>query len=211
MLDVFIQFALGFIIALTGALIPGPLLTFVISHTLTYGKIWSGLLAGLGHCIVEAFIITSLILGLTNLFNFSLFQLVVNIIGGIALIVFGILNILTSRRWQIRNSEPKMYANSLVGGIFFTIFNATIPLWWATTGFFMLNRALMTTTMLGVAFWILGHWSADLAWFGFVGYSISKGRNYIGERVHSLIILLCGTILISLGIFFLASSSINLR
>lgn len=208
MFDILIQFALGFIIALTGALIPGPLLMFVIAHTLKFGKAETGFFAGLGHCLVEVFIVTSIIFGLTTFFKSSLFQLVVNVIGGIALIVFGVLNIIAARRRQ-KGSEPKVYNNSLIGGIFFTVFNATIPIWWATTGLIMLNHALMTTTMLGVALWVLGHWSADLSWFGFVGYSIFKGKNYVRGGIHNFIVLLCGIILISLGIVFLGSTSIS--
>jgi len=202
MFDILTQFALGFIIALTGALIPGPLLMFVIAHTLKYGKAKTGFLTALGHCLVEVFIIATIILGLTALFESSMFQLIVNVVGGIALIIFGILNIIAVRRLRIKGPEPRMDHNSLIGGVFFTIFNATIPLWWATIGLTMLNQALKTTTMLGVALWVLGHWSADLSWFSFVGYSIFKGKNYVGEKMHGFIVLLCGTILISLGIFF---------
>lgn len=211
MFDVLLQFALGFFIALTGALIPGPLLMFVISHTLKYGKGRSGLFAGLGHCVVEGFLILFILLGLAAFFNFSVFQSVVNVVGGVALVVFGVLNVLAARGRQIiGDSESRMFANSLVGGVFFTVFNATIPLWWATTGLFMLNQALMTTTILGVAFWVLGHWSADLAWYAFVGYSVSKGRNYMSEKTYQAIMLVCGVVLVSLGGFFLVSSIMRL-
>lgn len=206
MLDVIFQFVLGYIIALSGALIPGPLLMFVISNTINYGKAETGFLAGLGHCIVEAFIILAIIFGLTSLFEYGLFQMTVNIVGGMALIIFGILNIIATKKLQIDSIDSKLSHNSVIGGILFTVFNATIPLWWATIGLTMLNQALKTTTMLGVVLWVLGHWSADLSWFGFVGYSVSKGKNHVGEKVHSLVILICGIVLLSLGIIFMSSS-----
>jgi len=166
-------------------------------------------MAGLGHCIVEAFIIIAIILGLTTIFEHCLFQLVVNIVGGTALIIFGILNIITAKKLQTSNVGRRLDNNSFIGGIFFTIFYATIPLWWTTIGLTMLNQALKTTTMLGVILWVLGHWSADLSWFCFVGYSVAKGKNHIGKKTHSFIILMCGIVLISLGIVFLGSSFNN--
>lgn len=206
MLDVIFQFVLGYVVALSGALIPGPLLTFVISGTLNHGGAETGFLAGLGHCIVEAFIILAIIFGLTSLLEQSLFQMAVNMVGGAALIVFGVLNIRATGKMQHDRVDSKLNHGSIIGGILFTVFNATIPLWWATVGLTMLNQALKTTTMLGVVLWVLGHWSADLSWFGFVGYSVFKGKNHVGKKVHSLIILTCGVVLISLGIIFTTSS-----
>jgi len=94
----------------------------------------------------------------------------------------------------------------LMGGVVFTVFNATIPLWWATTGLMMLNHALVTTTMLGVLFWVVGHWLADILWFGFLGYSVYRGKRYFGEETHRHIIKVCGIVMISLGLFFVLST-----
>ena len=206
MFEVLTQFGIGFVIALSGALIPGPLLMFTVTHTMKNNKGYTGLLAGLGHCLVEAFIILAIILGLTQIFNLGTFQFLVNLVGGMALIVFGALSILEIEKKRRGHDDYGSGYNSLFGGIIFTLFNATIPLWWAGIGLAMLNNALKTTTMLGVLSWIFGHWTADLAWFGFVGYSIFKGKKVIGRRGHTLLILVCGLVLIALGIFFFTSS-----
>ena len=203
MIEVLTQLGLGFIIALSGALIPGPLLVFVITHTLRTGKRTTGLVAALGHCFVEVFIILGIIIGLGALFESVGFQRIIDVIGGFALIVFGIMNLVELRRGELGLKDGVAEYGSLAGGIVFTVFNPTVPLWWTTVGLTMMNKALKTTTMLGVALWVLGHWLADLAWFGFTGYSVFRGKNYIGKRTHRYVTLICGAFLIVLGTLFL--------
>lgn len=205
MFDILTQFGIGFVIALSGALIPGPLFVFTITQTMKNSKSYTGVLAGLGHCLVEVFIIAAIILGLVQLFNLALFQLAINVVGGIALIVFGVLNLLEVRKTRGDRGSGSSY-NSIFGGIIFTLFNATIPLWWTTIGLAMLNNALKTTTMVGVLFWVLGHWTADLAWFGFVGYSVFKGKKVVGRRGHAFLVSVCAVILIIIGVLLINSS-----
>ena len=205
MIELLAQLIFGFIIALTGALIPGPLSLFVVTTTVKTGEKKTGLSAGLGHCLVEIIIIAIIVMGLTTLFSSQQFQIAVNLIGGGALIMFGVLNIRTTKTTQTEIKTAKARGSSLIGGVVFTIFNATIPLWWATTGLMMLNHALLTTSMLGVFFWVIGHWIADLLWFGFLGYSVHKGKRYIGEEFHLSIIKICGLAMIFLGTFFVLS------
>ena len=207
MIDLLSQLALGFVICLSGALIPGPLLVFIVTHTLRTGERSAGFFAGLGHCFVEVFIVFAILLGLSAFFESAIFQLTVRVVGEFALFVFGVLNLLELRKGKLdlKDNSNRVEHSSFVGGVIFTVFNATIPLWWGTVGLTMLNNALRNTTMLGVALWVLGHWLADLGWFGFAGYSIFKGKNYIGKRTHRHLIMICGIILIVLGTIFMCS------
>lgn len=200
---------LGFTIALTGALIPGPLSVFIVTTVVKSGEKNTGLLAALGHCLVEVVIIGTIVLGLTTVLKSPILQRLVNLVGGGALIIFGALGILERERRETGVRGVKASYNSLMGGVVFTVFNATIPLWWATTGLMMLSQALITTTMLGVLFWVFGHWLADISWFSFLGYSVCRGKRYISEETHSHIIMVCGIVMISLGLFFLFSSLLS--
>ena len=149
----------GFIIALSGALIPGPLLVFVVSDTLKTGKKVTGVLAALGHCFVEVFIILTIVLGLSSVFAKGFFQQSIGLIGGIALVILGILNLVELRKTTKVEGRDFGYG-SFLGGLAFTLLNPTIYLWWATIGLAMLTTALRTTTILGVCLWVLGHWLA---------------------------------------------------
>ena len=206
LLGLVIQLVLGFVIALSGALIPGPLSVFVITTVVKSGKKTTGLFAGLGHCLVEVGIIGTIVLGLTTALQSPLFQFTINIVGGIALMVFGTMNVLKGRKEELKVEATKVSYNSLMGGVVFTLFNATIPIWWATIGLQMLSQAMLTTTVVGVLFWVVGHWLADISWFGFLGYSIYKGEKHLGKGWHNNIITVCGVIMIVLGLFFLFST-----
>jgi len=97
-LDLLTQLTLGFTIALTGALIPGPLSIFVVTTVVKSGSKEAGFLAGLGHCLVEVVIIGVIVLGLTTVLASPQFQLVVNLVGGGALIVFGALSLRVGKK-----------------------------------------------------------------------------------------------------------------
>lgn len=205
LLDLLMQLTLGFTIALSGALIPGPLSVFIVTSTVKSGEKRTGLLAALGHCLIEAVIIVMIVLGLTTLIKSPTFQFTVSLLGGGALVVFGALSI-RQREKERDVSDVKTGYSSLMGGIVFTVLNATIPVWWATVGLPMLSQALMTTTMLGVLFWVIGHWLADISWFSLLSYSIHKGKRYADKKTRSRIITICGIVMIFLGLFFLSSS-----
>ncbi|MFQ6076708.1 MAG: LysE family transporter [Candidatus Bathyarchaeia archaeon] len=206
MIEVLVQYIIGFVIALSGTLTPGPLLVFVINHTLRVRRRTVGLLAALGHCSVEMFIILAIVLGLSVVFESAVFQWVVKVVGGVVMVVFGALSLLEARRGRFEVRGCGADYGSFVGGTLFTVFNVTVPVWWATVGLAMLNAALEGTTVVGVLFWVLGHWSADVAWFSFAGYSVFRGKDYVGRGVHRFLILACGLVLVGIGLFFLVSS-----
>jgi threonine/homoserine/homoserine lactone efflux protein len=57
MLGTLAQLGLGFIIGFTGAAIPGPVTVFILTDSLSGGNKFHGVLAALGHCVVEAGIV----------------------------------------------------------------------------------------------------------------------------------------------------------
>jgi threonine/homoserine/homoserine lactone efflux protein len=85
-------FIFSFLVALTGASTPGPLLTFTIYKSLKQKK---GYLAGifiiLGHATVEFILIFILLSGASLIFQNLIFLTLIGIIGGLFLIIFGFL------------------------------------------------------------------------------------------------------------------------
>jgi len=205
MLDLLTQLALGFTVALTGTLIPGPLSVFIVTSVVKSKNRSTGLLVALGHCLVEVAIIGAIVMGLTTALQSTGFQFAANIVGGGALITFGVLSIRGRKKGE-RSIGNDANHSALLGGVVFSVFNATIPLWWATTGLMMLSQALITTTMLGVLFWVLGHWLADIVWFSFLGYFVHRGKQYVSGEAGGRIVLLCGVVMISLGLFYICRS-----
>lgn len=201
-LELLPYFWFGFVVGLSGALIPGPMLAFVFSDATRKG--WkSGLLTAVGHNLVESVIVLIIIVGLAAVMKSMVFQRTVGLIGGACLLIFGALNIKAVVRGELNVEEGiTSHYGSILGGIVFTIFNPMVPLWWATVGLLMLMDAL-TMTLLGGVFWVLGHYCSDIGWYSFVSISLSRGKRYVDVKLQKLIIAACGVFLIALGVVFL--------
>ena len=198
------QLGIGFIVALSGVLIPGPLLVFVISKSISQGA-KTGPLATIGHVIVELGLVAALFLGLSLILNEPVVQSAVGILGGGLLIIFGLANVLKARGGQGNNSTPSTFKHStIIGSILFSsLLNPSVPLWWTTVGLAMLMEAFLTTSILGVTLWLLGHFLADLSWYSLVSYLVSKGRKIRQDLIYKIVIVACGLVLIFLGMTFI--------
>jgi threonine/homoserine/homoserine lactone efflux protein len=198
------QLGIGFIVALSGVLIPGPLLVFVISKSFSQGA-KTGPLATLGHAVVELGLVAALLLGLSLILKEPAIQGAVGIIGGGLLIVYGLLNVLKARSAQGNGNGPSTFKyNTVVGSMLFSsILNPSVPLWWATIGLAMLMEAFLTTSVLGVALWLVGHLLADLSWYSLVSYLASVGRKFRQDLIYRVVIVACGLVLIFFGVTFI--------
>ena len=202
-MELLLQFGIGFVIALSGALIPGPLLVAVIRSSLKKGK-KTGFYTSMGHIMVEIFIIFGVILGISTLILSEKTQNYIGILGGFFLILFGSITFYESRKVEkFTIKETNGVSGGIVTGITFTFFNPTFPIWWATIGFAMLSDAYYTTSLLGTFFWILGHFCADIFWFSLVSIMVCKNKSIVGTKAHKYLILICGTIMIAIGTLFL--------
>ncbi|NOQ48643.1 MAG: LysE family transporter, partial [Methanococcoides sp.] len=96
MLELFKMFSIGFIVALTGALVPGPMLFVTIDGTLKKG--WrAGPEVFLGHAIIEILVLFLILFGLTALIG-EREMAFISVTGGLALVVFGIMTIMGARK-----------------------------------------------------------------------------------------------------------------
>jgi threonine/homoserine/homoserine lactone efflux protein len=202
MLEAAIQLPIGFIVALSGTLIPGPLLAFIIAKTPSSGA-RTGTLAAGGHILVEFGLLLLIALGLGAILGSQLFQSVIFVIGGVSLIV---LASITFVKLGASREAPRDMTNyhPLGGGVLFsTVFNPTVILWWATIGTAMLMEAWLVASLAGVGFWLAGHFLADLSWFSLVSNSVNKGKTLLGTRSHKALSLACGLALLIFGVYFI--------
>ena len=201
------MFILGFLIGLTGALAPGPTLIATINASLKGG--WTmGPRVTLGHIAVEILMVVLIIAGLTVLIGG--YSWLIAIIGGTALVIFGILTILESRHVQINPSSPapapdeKSSSSPFISGAVTSISNPYFWLWWLTVGSSLMIGAYAGGILSAGAF-ILGHWGADLGWFTLVSVSIHKGRFFLGEREYRWTLAVCGVFLVLFGGYYLVT------
>lgn len=205
MIEAIAQLPVGFAIALSGVLIPGPLLAFIVLKTPSHGPT-TGTFAAIGHILVEFGVLALIALGLGLVLKSELFRTAVGVIGGAFLLALGILYFLKLKgtsRSQLKIVGIKHHP--VLGGILFsTVLNPSVLLWWATIGLSTLTEAVLVAALAGAIFWLVGHFLADLGWFSLVSYFVARGRRVMGTKAYSGLMVACGCILFVYGVYFVA-------
>jgi len=200
MYDIFQMVILGFVIGLTGALAPGPTLVATINASLK-GDWTIGLKITLGHVIVELFLIILILLGLATV---ALpYTSAIGGIGGIALVAFGAFTIAGSRKATMHISTIKSVGNPYLAGLVTSAANPYFWIWWLSIGSAMVIAGLEGGLVLAGAF-MIGHWTADTAWYTLVSTGVSKGRTILPDTAYRKLIVFCGIFLILFGIYYMS-------
>ncbi len=194
-------FASSFVIALSGALMPGPLLTATISESSRHGFI-AGPLMITGHAVLELVLVIALLLGLAPLFQQPLVFVATALIGSVILfwMAFGMFRSLPSLRlsWegdQMRRNHP------MISGILMSVANPYWIIWWATIG---LGYILYSWRFgfWGIAFFFAGHILADLAWYSLISAAVAGGRHFLTDRLYRSLIAFCAVFLVVFAGYF---------
>ena len=202
MFDLLFLIMIGFIVGLGGAVIPGPLLAFVIFDTVRKCRV-VGHYVVLGHIMWEGFIIFLILLGLGNLM--IEFKDIIYVVGGSVLVFMGVS--MLRGGFEVRTKDSRINS-SLLGGLFYTAFNPTQPPWWASAGLALLLQGYELAGYLGIATVTLGHWLADMAYYSLVSYIISKYGKVIIPK-QKIVITILAVFIITLGIYFIVSSVVK--
>ncbi|MCX7704761.1 MAG: LysE family translocator [bacterium] len=201
----------SFVIALSGALSPGPLLAVTISRTISYGP-KEGLFLSLGHSILEFALIILLISGFGYYLKKPAVADTIGIIGGCILILFGIWMLFTREfitfDGQIANTQKFKISSSILrsilSGVAVTLSNPYWLLWWVTIGLTYLSIAL-PRGVSGILVFFIGHISADFLWYSLVSVFLAMGVKPTQLMVILIIMKFCGLFLLGFGIFLIAS------
>ncbi len=200
-------FVTAFIVGLTGAMTPGPLLTVAIAESTRRGFI-AGPLLVLGHAILELALVIALLAGLAVYLGRESVTRVIAVLGGLFLLYMGVTILrdlytgaLSLEAFSGDNSGGLRF-HPAVAGILVSLSNPYWLLWWATIGLTYLTVA-MKASQAGVAVFYSGHILADLAWYSLVSLTVSAGRNILHPRVYQAVLALCGLFLLGLGGYFI--------
>jgi len=203
-MDLFGFVATVVILTASGALAPGPLFFATVSQGSKHGA-KTGLIFSLAHTVVEFSLIMLLALGLIMVTSEPLVKIIIGLIGGIVLIVFG--------AFQIRNSiiskpdklkKPKStFGHLFLIGLAFTGLNPYFILWWLTVGAKLILIALEFAALLGVIFMFICHVWMDYAWLTGIAYFSKKGTNVMGLKWYKALMIIFGVILIYFGLTFI--------
>ncbi len=200
-------FTTSFVVGLSGAMMPGPLLALTIGETARYG-FWAGPLLTLGHVILELALVIALVLGLSQFIGGELVLSIVGIVGGTVLLIMGLFTV--RRGWQkvplpvVSSASIVQNRKLVLSGILVSTSNPYWFIWWATIGMTYLLWSLKLG-IAGVASFFTGHILADLSWYALVAFIIARGRKVISGTVYRWLLLVCGLALVALGGYFITS------
>jgi len=191
----------SFVIALSGAMMPGPLLTATISESSRRGFITGPLLI-VGHGILELALIAALLLGLAPFLQQAP-VFVATAFGGSAILLwmaFGMFRSLPSLR-LVWDGEEKQRNHLVMSGILMSVANPYWLIWWATIGlgYILYSRQY---GLWGVAFFFAGHILADLAWYAAVAAAVARGRRFLTDRLYRTLIAGCAVFLVLFAGYF---------
>ncbi|MBA7639942.1 hypothetical protein ES703_47603 [subsurface metagenome] len=200
----------SFLVALTGALTPGPLLTFTIYKSLQQKR---GYLAGifiiLGHALIELILILVLLAGASLLFQNIIFLTLIGIIGGIFLLIFGFLVIRDTIKsdpsvdFNLKDNNLKGYkGNSFIGGIIVSLSNPYWTFWWAVVGLgFLVNFNITFATPIALLLFFIGHELGDIVWYLPISTFVYLGGKALNPKIYKYVLISCAGFMIIFGLF----------
>lgn len=222
-MEILMIFGTSFVVAFSGAMVPGPLLTFTISEAIRGGFITAPLIM-LGHALLELLLVIGLLAGFSSYLQQPEVFKGVAILGGIFLLYMGYAMVRDA--WRGRFSldfsgdaeapgnaaaaldDPVRVSNAqgrrlspVAGGFLISLANPFWSLWWVSVGLSYITLS-MKNGLAGVASFYTGHTLADVAWYFMIAAAVAGGRKFLSDAVYRAILIACGIFLIALGAYF---------
>lgn len=210
--------AAAFVIGLTGAMAPGPLLTVAITEACKRG--WRAIALMAGHALLEAALLVGFAFGLQRVLVLPTVSRGLALVGGAFLVWMGGSLLLGAVRGKLTlpaeeeapadgspqtiRSPGRLRHGPFVTGALVSISNPYWTIWWATIGVTLAAKGLEIGAV-GVAAFFIGHELADLTWYGSVIGAVASGRHLLSHRVYRAVIGTCAALLVVLGAGFVLS------
>jgi threonine/homoserine/homoserine lactone efflux protein len=211
---------LSFVVALSGAVMPGPLFTYTIAKTVQSGRrgFLVGLWVTLGHAALEALLIVGLLVGLSEVLHNRVVIWVVGGLGCALLLYMGVGLLRDVIRRRVPELSPSADAGGaargtglqrlppVLGGVVVSMSNPYWWIWWATVG-----SAFMVRFQIGLSTWPLlvaffaGHEAGDLAWYLSVSSLLHWGKRRLSPKLYLGILAACGVFIIAFAVYLAVS------
>lgn len=202
-----ITFGAAFITGLSGAMMPGPLLTVTITEAARRG-FWAGPLLVLGHGILEFVLVVAFAFGLNRTLALPAVSGTIGLLGGGFLLWMGWGIAAGAYRGRVSLQFQQESGRSSLGpvgaGVVTSLSNPYWFMWWATAGatFILLS---LDQGPLGLAAFYGGHISSDLVWYSLIALAVVTGRRFLSDRFYRGFLFCCGLFLMFLAATFLYS------
>lgn len=206
----------SFLVGLSGAMMPGPVLTVTIGETAarlrggvpgenirtrTRGAL-AGPLIVLGHGILEVLLVMGVALGLGRLLVLGPVIGTIALVGGAVLLwmAWGMFRSVRSLSLQ-GTTVGEDRRHPVLAGILTTLCNPYWIIWWATIGLSYIALSLRLG-LIGLISFYIGHILSDLAWYGSVSLTLALGRRLLTDRTYRGLVTACAVLLLGFGLYF---------
>ena len=214
--EVYQIFIVSMVVAFSGALVPGPMLTLVISSVARKG-FWTSFFIVVGHSLLELVVVISFSLGILKYLDNPLITKIIGILGGVFLLYIGIDIIISifKNKYTIdfksmqkqKTITGKSTGTVILKGILISLVNPYWYIWWISIGAAFLVKSVEFNT-LGISSFYIGHISADFIWYLFIGFLVNTGRRFFNQKIYNGILIACSIFLFYLGIRFIIEAII---
>jgi len=204
------------LVAFSGALVPGPMLTLVISSVAEKG-FWTSFFIVVGHSLLELLVVISFFLGVIKHLENPLIVKIIGILGGVFLLYLGVDIIISIFRKKYiidfksivkkRTITGKSTVIVILKGVLVSLMNPYWYIWWITIGAAFIIKSV-EFNIPGISSFYLGHISADFIWYLFIGFLINTGRKFFNQKIYNGILAACSIFLFYLGIRFIIEALI---
>ncbi len=204
------------LVAFSGALAPGPMLTLVVSSVAKKG-FWTSFFIVVGHSLLELIVVISFFLGVLKYLENPLIVKIIGILGGLFLLYLGVDIIISIFRKKYiidfksivkkRTITGKSTGIVIIKGILISLMNPYWYIWWITIGAAFIIKSV-EFNIPGISSFYLGHISADFIWYLFIGFLINTGRKFFNQKIYNGILAACSLFLFYFGIRFIIEALI---
>lgn len=196
-MKLFLIFFTSLFIALSGAVVPGPLLVITADEAVKRGR-KVGFIISSAHSLLEFFLIILFLLGFSDFLKKEIVFRILSFVGGTFLIFMGI-----SMLWEKEKKKELKIKNgtTFLKGIFATLGNPYWYLWWVSVGISYLVIA-SPYGFLGIFLFFTGHILGDFLWYCFVSFYVEKKKEGIFSEKYFIFSRIMGIFLAGLGIWF---------
>ncbi len=201
-------FGSAFVIGLSGAMMPGPLLGACIGYTMERGFVAGGPLLVLGHALLELALLALVLAGIGPLLSRPRVGAAIGLVGGAVLIWMGygmLSSAFGGMRLATEQRAETLMASPVLAGALISLANPYWSVWWATIGlkYIALSRERGRG---GVATFYFGHELSDVGWYFFVAAAVALGRRAMPDAAYRWIIGVCGGVLLTFAAYFVVGA-----
>lgn len=198
-------FSTALLVALSGAMMPGPLLTVTISESIKKGQ-GAAFWLMVGHSVLELLIVVGFALGFYAIFKNPMIIRAIGIVGGAFLLWmgYGLMadSYLGRVSLKLEGDESKLKFGPVFQGITTSASNPYWTLWWATIGVTYVLASLKHGP-LGIGGFYFGHILGDFLWYGLIAYIVTTGKRFITDTIYRGTLFACGLFLMVLAVTFI--------